>query len=323
MTSVSLLYVLSLYLIGTIIFYEYFIRYILVSLHQATIFNILEQKKFSKYSFLPGNFTSLTLLISIFFLTQKYTYISLAYFNLVLQFTILIFTLFLLFNYKKIYVYMLEQSNLLFILFSFYLSLFLLYLLPLIKDYICFLLFLELLGVAYYFFFLNYLDKVYISFLHYKHFLVMYLLNSFLTTLFFSFGIVLICIYFGTVNFSELLYFTIEQKHALFFIILGLGWKLGLPGLHFFKLELYNYLPLTLLFFFSVISLVLHTYIFYYFYMFFQGQIVGLIYYFLSISITISCVIITRGYNFISGYQFIGYSTLITLTLVSLVLFTI
>ena len=57
--------------------------------------------------------------------------------------------------------------------------------------------------------------------------------------------------------------------------------------------------------------------------MFFQGQIVGLIYYFLSISITISCVIITRGYNFISGYQFIGYSTLITLTLVSLVLFTI
>lgn len=57
--------------------------------------------------------------------------------------------------------------------------------------------------------------------------------------------------------------------------------------------------------------------------MFFQGKIVALIYYFLSISIVISCIIITRGYNFISGYQFIGYSTLITLTLVSLVLFTI
>lgn len=323
MTSVSLLYTLVLYLIGTILFYEYFVRYILVSLHQATLFSILEQKKFISYSFLPGNFTSLTFFIGSFYCTQKYTYIPLVYFNLVLQFTVLLFILLLLLNYKRIYIYMLEQVNLIFILFSFYLGFFLLYILPLLQDYIFFLVFLELLGVMYYFFFLNYLDKIYISFLRYKHFLILYLLNSFLITLFFSFGILLLGIYFGTLNFTELLYFTLEKRYILFFILLGLGWKLGLPGVHFFKLELYSYLPLTLLFFFSIISLVLHTYIFYYFYMLFQGKITSVLYCLLSGSITISCIVITRGYHFISGYQFIAYSTLITLTLISLVLFTI
>ena len=323
MTSVSLLYVLVLYLIGTIFFYEYYMRYVVVNLHQTALFSLVEQKKFINYSFLPGNFMILTLFIGSFFITQKYTYIPLAYFSLILPFTILLFILVLLFNYKKMYIYMLEQANLIFSLFSFYLAFLFIYILPLLKDYIFLLLFLELLGVAYYFFFLNYLDKVYISFLRYKHFLIVYLLNSFLITLFFSFGMLLLCIYYGTLNFTELLYFTLEKKYALFFILIGLGWKLGLPGVHFFKLELYNYLPLTLLFFFSIISLILHTYIFYYFYILFYSKIVPLLYNFLSISIVISCIVTTRGYNFISGYQFIAYSTLITLTLVSLVLFTI
>lgn len=322
MTSVSLLYILTLYLLGAILFYEYFIRYVLVSLYQSNLFGVSEQKNFFNYSFLPGNFSSLTSFVASFYLTQKYTYISLVSFSLVLQFTFLLFILLLLLNYKHIYIYALEQSNLIFILFSFYIGFLLIYILPLLKDYIFFLVFLELLGVIYYFFFLNYLDKIYISLLRYKHFLILYLLNSFLITLFFSFGILLLCIYFGTLNFNELSHFTLENNFILCFILLGLGWKLGLPGVHFFKLELYNYLPLTLLFFFSIISLLLHTYIFYYFYLLFQGKISSLLYSLLSISIIISCIIITRGYNFISGYQFVAYSTLITLTLISLVLFT-
>ena len=153
MTSVSLLYILTLYLLGAILFYEYFIRYVLVSLYQSNLFGVSEQKNFFNYSFLPGNFSSLTSFVASFYLTQKYTYISLVSFSLVLQFTFLLFILLLLLNYKHIYIYALEQSNLIFILFSFYIGFLLIYILPLLKDYIFFLVFLELLGVIYYFFF--------------------------------------------------------------------------------------------------------------------------------------------------------------------------
>lgn len=224
MTSVSLLYTLVLYLLGTILFYEYFIRYILKSLHHATIFSVIEAKNRVNYSFLPGNFTYIILLISSFYCTQKYIYISVMYFSLVLQFTILFLILFLLLNYKKFYIYMLEQTNLNFILFIFYLGLLFIFILPLLQDYIFLLLLLELLSVVYYFFFLNYLDKIYISLIRYKHFLILYLLNSFLVTLFFSFGIILTCISFGTLNFTELLYFTKgNTNYAIGLIILGLG----------------------------------------------------------------------------------------------------
>lgn len=321
LASVSLLYMLPMIFFFSLLSYEYLIRFITTHLNLSFLFNFVDIKLKSYHILCNGiNKFNVYLIIS-FFLSFKYIGgLKLGVFTIYLY---LLLTLVLLTYWKAFYLDFISQKNLLFVSFSFYFSILVLFIFLIINNLILFLLALELVAVLYYFFFLNILSASTLSLIRYKNFLILYLLNSLLTTILFSLGILIISWSTGTLAFSELLYFYDKIIVGVLLILLSLGWKLGLPGLHFFKLELYNYIPLSTFFFFSILSLLLNTYILVLFFFLFKLTLLLYINIFLTFMLTISCILLSRASSSITGYQFIAYSTLATLTILTTALFLI
>ena len=129
------------------------------------------------------------------------------------------------------------------------------YILFFISELVSLLLILEIIAVLYYFFFLNYLDLKSLTLIKYKYFLGLYILMSYLVTLLFCMGLLTLSYFFGTLNYVELgLVGAGQGTWAYYFIFLAFFLKLGLPGLHFFKLELYQFISLNLLYIYSILT---------------------------------------------------------------------
>ena len=182
------------------------------------------------------------------------------------------------------------------------------------NSFLIYLFILEIFAVSYYFFFLNFSNKLTkYSINQYKNFLLFYLWNSFITTMLYGIGIFYLCFFVGTLDFYEI-YMLFNQKLNLgiTLILISLFWKLGLPGFHFFKVEIYKYLDGHHIFFFSLITVTINLILLFFLVtqpvllLFLSNQ---KIYYFIIFT---ACSIICYYFNIVHLYNFLAWSSVIT-----------
>ena len=129
-----------------------------------------------------------------------------------------------------------------------------------INNFLTFFFFIEIYGVLYYFIFLTSYSFSNYTLLNYKNGLLLLLWNNFLTTVFLALSCFYLLRQFGTTTFTELELLSTSCNYLYLFLI-GLSWKLGLPVFHFFKLEIYKFLVKENVFFFSIITAIVNTFI--------------------------------------------------------------
>ena len=179
---------------------------------------------------------------------------------------------------------------------------------------------MELYGVLYYFCFLTSYNFTNQTILKYKNGLLLLLWNNFLTTFFLSLGCILLLKEYGTTNFLDF-NFIVSDTFSIFFFMIGLFWKLGLPIFHFFKLEVYRYLLKENVFLFSSLTILINFIIFYFF--FHQNIVFSIIYSykFIFIMILVCIVLLIVNLKIFNFLQFFALSGMFTLTTV-LTIFT-
>jgi hypothetical protein len=191
-----------------------------------------------------------------------------------------------------------------------------------INDFLIFILAVEVIATIYYFFFLNNITNTPNQLLKLKNLIANYLWLSFFTLIVFACSLIFIIISTGTLNFNELnLLVKYADKFSVTLLLCSIFIKLGLPGFHFFKLDLYRFLQTSTIFYFSIFSLVLNVYLLWFLLiklsMFFL-YINSLLIFIVLIS---NIILLSRGLNNLKLFQFIGLSSLNTLT--TILLFTI
>lgn len=181
----------------------------------------------------------------------------------------------------------------------------------------------ELIAVLYYFFFVYQLQKNFATFIKLKNLLSNYLWLSFITLLFLV-SSVFACIYIcGTVNFTQLHYLQYTITPIFWHILLiGLFCKIGVPGFHFFKLELYQYLPMLLLIMFSILSLYISCFLLTFIIVAFGPILKTQVGFLLIYTLIFNIILTVRGFHLTSFYQFFALSAVNTLT-VCLVLLSV
>jgi hypothetical protein len=86
--------------------------------------------------------------------------------------------------------------------------------------------------------------------------LLLYLLNNFIASILFLLGIYSIFYYLGSTNFLEVnIVNSLEIHYQFYILVLSFIVKLSLPGYHFLKIEIYKYLNIENVIFFSVITI--------------------------------------------------------------------
>ena len=183
-----------------------------------------------------------------------------------------------------------------------------------VKDFLLLLFFLEVVAVYYYFFFLK--SVFYSSSLTaigYKNCIMFYLWNSFFTSLVYGLGLVLIALNTGTLDFVEISFFDISNfSKGIFFLIMSVSWKLGLPGLHFFKVQLYLYLDEVSLFFFSITSTFINVIIF--FFLLRQAPVIIFLNTYSLLIVSVLFVLIAILFSKVESFQvFLALSSVVTL----------
>lgn len=173
--------------------------------------------------------------------------------------------------------------------------------------------FLELVGVLYYFYFLNNYNLTKLTSLYYKNSLLFFLWNSFLTTVFFNLLLWYSLRYTGVISFTELNIINNDIIFALFLII-SISWKLGLPLFHFFKVELYKYLTRETLFLFSILSTFINSCILWFILSQYFIYFVFLLYNFCLLIVLTLIILILINLNVSNFLYFLAYSGLITLS---------
>lgn len=184
-----------------------------------------------------------------------------------------------------------------------------------IKNLLIFVLFLEVAATLYYFFFLYTLTNNNQSLVKLKNLIINYIWLSFFTLIFFSYSLFFFIKTCGTLDIIELSYVGSHVSYigtTLFFI--SLLWKLGAPGFHFFKLELYQYLPLETIFFFSIFSLLINVVILFFIFFNLSFLITNLNIYVLYFVILSNALLLWRGLDNLKLFQFLALSSLNTVT---------
>lgn len=182
-----------------------------------------------------------------------------------------------------------------------------------VKNFLAFLVILELLAIVYYFFFLINLEKSYSSLLKLKNLIIMYLCTSFFTLICFFIGILVVFYYIGTVDFKEIkLLYSFLPIFVWFIFLSGLCWKLGVPGFHFFKLQIYNFLPLNVVILFSLFSIIINNFVFIFFLMDFFFIYSQFSYIYLVVILLSNIILLILNFKEDSFYHFIAYSALNT-----------
>jgi hypothetical protein len=126
-----------------------------------------------------------------------------------------------------------------------------------LKSFLTLFFFIEIYGAIYYFCFLSSYTFTNQTALQYKNGLMLLLWNNFLTTFFLAIGCYFLIKASGTSQFLELAEVTPTNPYVYLYLI-GIGWKLGLPIFHFFKLEVYTFLLKENVFLFSIITVLVN-----------------------------------------------------------------
>lgn len=184
-----------------------------------------------------------------------------------------------------------------------------------IKTYFSLFLALELIGVIYYFFFLHNLSTSNLTAIKYKNLLSNYLWMSFFLLIVLVLFLYYLVYKFGTLSFDELICVNRKTPEMWQFIIIIALWKLGAPGFHFFKLELYQYLPLYTLLIFSIVSIFVNGFILQIFVSHTWPILVTHKNYFLIYVLIVNSILLMQNLFTTSFYQFLGLSTLNTVTM--------
>lgn len=240
MFSFNVLLILFLYVY---IYAEIFTSFIFNTLFKNTKFFSNQLTKFVK----PYLFNSLLIYTIINFLIFFFLTFKLNETNVLISFIILFIFIYKYINhYFENFINFLNFNVILFILFLFF-----------INNFITLYLYIELYALLFYFFFLNINLKIKQTYLiQYKNSILLYLFNNFLTSILYLFSINNLIYVYGTLNFSELLFFNhISINWISYILVLSFVIKLSLPGYHFLKIEIYKYLSATNVIYFSTISL--------------------------------------------------------------------
>lgn len=180
----------------------------------------------------------------------------------------------------------------------------------LVDNFLSFLLILELSAVVYLFFILVFIKNKDFTVIKLKNFISTYLWVSFITLIFFFIGLLLVSKYNGTICFQEL--WCLDRNTPAFvwqFLLVSILWKIGSPGFYFFKLELYQYLPITSLIFFSIVSAFMGFCFLHFFFIncwpIFVNQNLFLIIYIVIYNV----LLLIRGLKSLSFFQFLAFSS--------------
>lgn len=311
MASVSFLYLVTLYLIiaALIIHYGHVLKLILgnkdplnwplnsamidFSLIKNTDFFFIWVLQFYTFSCFKVLHKDVTLLLTI-----MHTYLTIT-----LIYMFLVFILANVFNAtpRELHIIFLILIFFFTILTSFYF----------INNLMLFILALELISILYYFFFLQQTEKDLLTFLKLKNLLNLYLWFSFFTLVLLSFS-VLVCVFtVGTVNFFQLECFRYTTTSLYWTILLlALFWKMALPGFHFFKLELYQYISILFLLIFSSLTLLLNCFLINFLLATFGLILKVQFFYFLIFALIYNIFLNIKGFLNTTVYQFLAISSL-------------
>lgn len=188
------------------------------------------------------------------------------------------------------------------------------------ENLLSFILLVECVAALYYFFFLQTTPNNFLSITRYKNLLSLYLWLSFFTLFFFLVGSLCLINFYGTLNFKELLFFKISDNCTIF-ILISFLWKLGMPGFHFFKFEIYRYLPATELILFSFTSLFFNSLIFVTF-IWLISTIFSSSYLLLFICLTTNILLLLSAGEKINLFIFFAFSSLNTLVFFLVIIFS-
>lgn len=182
-----------------------------------------------------------------------------------------------------------------------------------VTNLITFIFILELIGVTYYFFFLNKLTTSSMTFIKYKNLISMYLWTSF-AILILIFMCSLVTAYsVGTLGFSELGYVSFMHSNINWHILIfGLFWKIGAPGFHFFKLQIYQFLPVYANMLFSTLSLFINFFLYHFVIMAIISSSIFIKPVFLLYILIVNIYLLIRVQKNIAFYDFFGYSSINT-----------
>lgn len=187
------------------------------------------------------------------------------------------------------------------------------------SNLILFFFILELLSVVYYLFFLSRLSISTLTVIKYRNLVTFYLWTSFLILITFFASSLFIIYNYGTLNFVQLFYFAdtfnIIVLHLIFFSLL---WKIGAPGFHFFKLEIYQFLPLYTLLLFSSVSLFLNFFLLQFLFTNLYPIIFAFNNLFLLYVSIFNLILLQRAQAHLPFYEFLGYSSINTLGIIFL-----
>ena len=230
---------------------EIFFKLIFVSIFKNLKFlNKINSKKLQNNFFKNNVYLFTLVFLLVYFLTLKTNYST---GNLLSILLLLLILVLLAVFYCK--------SNFLFLFFNiFYLLFFSTY----INSIILFFLFIELYAILFYFIFLNDVHtNTSFDVLKLKNALLLYLISNFITTIFLLIGLIYTVSSYGTTHFTELNFIATSTNNSPFivFIVIGFLLKLGLPMLHFLKLEIYKYLDISFVIIFSIITLLLNYFL--------------------------------------------------------------
>lgn len=180
-----------------------------------------------------------------------------------------------------------------------------------VDNLILFILVLELIAVLYYFFFLQQTQKNLLTFLKLKNLLNLYLWFSFITLILLGFSVLVCTYYVGSVKFSQLECFRYSTNSIYWtLLLLAIFWKVALPGFHFFKLELYQYISILFLLIFSSLSLLLNCFIINFILVIFGLILKIQFFYFLVFALIFNIFLNVKGLLSTTVYQFLAISSL-------------
>lgn len=290
----------------TYIYLEIFYTLIYYSLFKSLkMFNLNFIKKLNYFIFKNQIFTISINLNLIYLLTLKCNFVNNNILSIILMYLIVSKFLNSYLNYNIMFI----NFNIIFFLFFFLF----------INSIIIFFLFVELYSIIFYFFFLNNNKMTNISLLQFKNGLLLYLFNNFFITILFLLGINYTVEFYGTTNFTELMYLNNTTVYwQIYFLIIAFLFKLALPGFHYLKLEIYKYLNMDITILYSVITIFIN----YTFTIFFFNH--NIIFYTLNSFKLINILILLSFFFFIQKLkltnfqEFISYSGFATNNLIIL-----
>lgn len=193
---------------------------------------------------------------------------------------------------------------------------------PYLSSFLHFFFFIEIYGVFYYFVFLVSHSVSQQTIISYKTGLLYLLWNNFLTTIFLALGCFFLFKLAGTTSFGELNLLVINYSNiGIFFFLVGLSWKLGLPVFHFFKLEVYKFLLKENVFAFIIITTLVNLFIL--LFTFSQSIVITTVYLWNPIILLLLFIIgfIITQLKVVNLLQFFAISSLLTFsTVLSLLL---